>query len=42
MPGDFFIYKAEGNEELIYANKAVFEIFGCENISNSKIVENIL
>ena len=36
MPGGFFIYKAEGNEELIYANKAVFEIFGCENISEFK------
>ena len=24
MPGGFFIYKATGNEELLYANKAVF------------------
>ena len=29
MPGGFFIYKAEIPEELIYANKAVFNIFGC-------------
>ena len=29
MPGGFFIYKAAGPEELIYANKAVFDIFGC-------------
>ena len=29
MPGGFFIYKAEQPEELLYANKAVFDIFGC-------------
>lgn len=29
MPGGFFIYKAEPPEELLYANKAVFDIFGC-------------
>ncbi|MBR0405342.1 MAG: response regulator [Eggerthellaceae bacterium] len=29
MPGGFFIYKAEEPEELVYANKAVFEIYGC-------------
>ncbi|MBP5608155.1 MAG: hypothetical protein J6X66_07810 [Lachnospiraceae bacterium] len=27
MPGGFFIYKAEGNEELLYANHAVINIF---------------
>ena len=32
MPGGFFIYKATGNEELLYANKAVFKIFGCETL----------
>ena len=31
MPGGFFIYKAEAPEELLYANRAVFEIFGCRN-----------
>ena len=31
MPGGFFIYKAEPPEELLYANRAVHEIFGCEN-----------
>ena len=30
MPGGFFIYKAEAPEELIYANKAVFSIYGCD------------
>ena len=31
IPGGYFVYKAEGNEELVYANQAVFEIFGCKN-----------
>jgi len=30
MPGGFFIYHADGNEELIYINSAVLRIFGCE------------
>ena len=29
MPGGFFIYRAEEPEELIYANRAVFNIYGC-------------
>ena len=32
FPGGFFIYKSTGDEELLYANKAVFEIFGCEDL----------
>ncbi len=32
MPGGFFIYKAEEPEELIYANGAVFDIFGCRDL----------
>ncbi len=32
MPGGFFIYKAEEPEELIYANKPVFDIFGCADL----------
>ncbi|MBQ3305242.1 MAG: PAS domain-containing protein, partial [Clostridia bacterium] len=31
MPGGFFIYRAEEPEALIYANKAVFDIYGCAN-----------
>jgi PAS domain S-box-containing protein len=31
MPGGFFIYKAGVPEELIYANRPVFEIFGCRD-----------
>lgn len=31
MPGGFFIYHADGNEELIYANNAVPRLFNCES-----------
>lgn len=30
MPGGFFIYRADGDEELLYINKAVIRIFGCD------------
>ena len=36
MPGGFFIYKAEAPEELLYANKAVFDIFGCKDLEEFK------
>ena len=36
MPGGFFMYKAAEPEELIYANKPVFEIFGCANLEEFK------
>ena len=36
MPGGFFIYKAEAPEELIYANHAVFDIFGCDDLEDFK------
>ena len=29
IPGGFFIYKAEGDGELLFANQAVRQIFGC-------------
>ena len=29
MPGGFFIYRADEQENLIYANKAVYNIYGC-------------
>lgn len=32
MPGGFFIYRASGDEELIYANQALVRIFGCETL----------
>ena len=30
MPGGFFIYLADAEEKIIYANKITLEIFGCE------------
>ena len=36
MPGGFFIYRAEQPEELIYANQAVFDIFGCKDLEEFK------
>lgn len=30
MPGGFFIYYADGDEELLYINSAVLRIFGCD------------
>ena len=36
MPGGFFIYKAEKPNELLYANEAVFSIFGCDGLDDFK------
>ena len=36
MPGGFFIYKADESEGLLYANKAVCEIFGCDSLEDFK------
>ena len=36
MPGGFFIYRAETPEELIYANKAVCDIYGCGSLEEFK------
>ena len=32
MPGGFFIYRAGGNEELLYANQAMIRIFNCDTL----------
>ncbi len=32
MPGGFFIYHADGDEEIIYANNAMLLIFGCNTM----------
>jgi len=34
MPGGFFIYHADGDERLIYANQALFRIYGCEDLTD--------
>jgi len=36
MPGGFFIYHADGDEELIYANTAMVHIFGCDSLEDFK------
>lgn len=36
MPGGFFIYHADGDEELIYTNGAMLEIFGCDTLEEFK------
>ena len=36
MPGGFFLYKASGKEELLYANQAVVDIFGCKDLDEFK------
>lgn len=32
MPGGFFIYRAGGDEEIIYANQAMLRIFNCDTM----------
>ncbi len=36
MPGGFFIYKADDTEDLLYANKAVCRIYGCDSLEDFK------
>ena len=38
MPGGFFVYKARGNEELLYINDIVLKIFGCQTLDEFKIL----
>lgn len=36
IPGGFFIYKTDEEWQLLYANKAVFGIYGCESLEDFK------
>ena len=36
MPGGFFIYHADGNEEMIYANMAMVTMCGCDSFEDFK------
>ncbi len=36
MPGVFFVYHAEGDKELIYANQALVHLYGCETLEEFK------
>lgn len=34
LPGGFFIYEAEGDEQILFAEKNVIHLFGCENMED--------
>jgi len=34
MPGGFFIYHADGDEKLIYANQALIQMYGCDDLGD--------
>lgn len=36
MPGGFFIYEAQEPERLLYVNRPVIELFGCEDLEDFK------
>lgn len=36
MPGGFFVYHADGDEEIIHANQAMIRMFGCETMEEFK------
>ncbi len=36
MPGGFFIYRADGDEELLYCNQALIQLFGCDTLDELK------
>ena len=38
LPGGFLIYNADGNEEIIYANRALLRIFRCDTLAQFKIL----
>ncbi len=38
MPGGFFIYRADGNEEIIYANKAMLRLFDCATMEEFQVL----
>lgn len=38
MPGGFLIYHADGNEEVIYANKALLRIFQCSTLAEFRYI----
>ena len=36
MPGGFCLYRADESEALLYANRAVWEMYGCESLEEFK------
>lgn len=41
MPGGFFFYEAHGDEKLLYANRAVFEIYGCDGLETTRRIREL-
>ena len=39
MPGGFFVYRADAEEKLLYANQVLAEIFGCKDVA--ELMEHI-
>ena len=37
MPGGFLIYRANGGEEILYANKGLLRIFQCETMEDFRV-----
>ena len=40
LPGGFFIYRAEGNEEILFADENVIALFGCKTIEEFRDYTN--
>lgn len=40
MPGGFFIYRADGDEEILFANTAVAHLFDCDTIEEFRKITN--
>ena len=40
MPGGFFIYRADEEERILYINKAVLRIFGCDTVEEFYDITN--
>lgn len=38
IPGGFFIYRADASQELVYANRAMLRIFGCQTLDEFKML----
>ncbi|MCR5216625.1 MAG: diguanylate cyclase, partial [Lachnospiraceae bacterium] len=38
MPGGFFVYRATGEEEILYANKAFLDLFECQNADEFRLL----
>ncbi len=36
MPGGFFVYRADEDEKILYANDILLEMFGCKNLDEFK------